>query len=772
MLRRSMIMRRVTSLVSLAIVVISTVLISPASVLADPDTTNCLYPTPADRFHLTVYAEQEIDDYDVTPLAARSYLNWRADLTPSHPNAMSYHFMVRVGEGGHRPSVDDLQTIALNNPGATWIIGNEADVIWQDNATPAAYARAYRSAYTAIKSVDPNARFMMNGVAQVSPLRLAWLNQVWDSYLTTYGQEIPVDIWNIHTYIANEMHQEWGAEIPPGIDNAVGYSNRQGTHWAEENRPGASGGTVHRSRTTGARAYFAFRGNQVTIHLGTGPDAGIAEIYLDQSATPVAEVDLYARAPGAISRTYTNLAPPGGLRQDRHNIRVQVTGRRNPSSSDTWIRVDAMQAPSTASLPGGRFEDNSPLRATIVTSVDDHDNIDLIKQQTRDFRQWMVSHGQRNKPLVNTEYGILMTEDLGFDYPRVRTFMLNSFDTFLNDMIDPSLGYPADGNRLLQEWYWFALAVEEFEGRTIHTGLYDANTHAIKALGNDFANYVQPLSQDYTDLEIFGASVTPYWTIFAGEPSLLRVQSMLRNRGNVASGPFDVRFRAGNGSLLDTQPFSGLPKRYDPGYLTTVTHDWSVVMTTPRGVRIIADEGDQVAEPCQPNNEAYVQVTPPPSTDLALSNLRADRATSPNIRATTATTLTLQVDLLNLGSVGTSDSQVQVKFWNGNPSAGGTLIGVETLTPGNVTLPASVSIQWPNLGVGQYELYARVEPVPEETNLQNNTQHLTVVLSGSTIRFPVMTVRHRTARSADELATDPPWWQLRRTAEYLPEIGQ
>lgn len=91
-----------------------------------------------------------------------------------------------------------------------------------------------------------------------------------------------------------------------------------------------------------------------------------------------------------------------------------------------------MTATSTATLPNARFEDDSPLRAMIVTTVDDHDNLDLIEQQIRDFRQWLLNDGQRNKPLINTEYGILMTEDIGFDYGRVRNFMLNSFNRFLN----------------------------------------------------------------------------------------------------------------------------------------------------------------------------------------------------------------------------------------------------------------------------------------------------------------------------------------------------
>ncbi|HSN77538.1 MAG TPA: hypothetical protein VL334_20900, partial [Anaerolineae bacterium] len=148
-----------------------------------------------------------------------------------------------------------------------------------------------------------------------------------------------------------------------------------------------------------------------------------------------------------------------------------------------------------------------------------------------------------------------------------------------------------------------------------------------------------------------------------------------------------------------------------------------------------------------------------------------DPATLPSVRPGATMTLTLQVDLLNLGSVGTAASQVQVTFWNGNPSAGGTLIGVETLTPGNVTLPATVTVQWPR-SIGRYEIYAHVEPVPEETNLQNNTQHLSVSLFGSTVRLPGVMVRSRAPSSADEQAAAYPSWQPVRTTHHLPAIGQ
>lgn len=743
------------SVLLLVILVVS--LVMPSAALADPGDTNCLYPSPTDRFGVTVFAHEQITDFNAGALRAGRYLNWRADLEPAHPGAMNYYYMLRVNDSGYRPSGASLEAIVRNNPGGIWIIGNEADVIWQDNTNPENYARAFHDAYTFIKGIDPTARFVTSGIVQVSTLRLAWLERVWNSYRATYGVNIPVDIWNIHTYLANEMHQEWGFEVPPGISNTVGYTVGTGSDWAQVADAGASGGTVNRSRTPGAKAYFAFHGNQVKVILRTGPDSGIAQIFLDRATTPAAEVDLYSETPGSVNRTFTNLLPPGGTLQDRHNVRIQVTGRKNSSSSDTWIQVDAMEAPSTAGLPGGRFEDNSPLRSRIEVTVENHDNLTLIAQQIRDFRQWMNAHGQRDKPLINTEYGILMTEDIGFDYPRVRTFMLNSFDLFLNNLTDPALGYPADGNRLLQEWFWFALSVDDFEGRVVHTGLFDGVTHAIKPLGTDFRNYTLPRVVNYIDLEMAQLVVTPYWPLFAADTSLLRIDATLRNRGNQASGPFDVAFRAGNNALLATESIAGLPKRFDPGYMRSVQYDWSVLMPGPRGVRVIADESDQVVEPCASNNELYTQVVPPGGTDLALSNLRTTPVVLPPTPPGSTTTVPLRVDLQNLGSVGTAAGQITVKFYRGDPGAGGTLLNTQTLTPGNVTLPGVVAYDWPNQAPGYYNIWVVVDGVPEESNLTNNSIHATIVVPAGVSWLPLIKERRRGFQpdSADQALPQP-----------------
>ncbi len=738
-------MTKLKSLFLILIVVLPT-LLWPTTLHAQPagpEDSNCLYPSPTDRFGVTVFTDQSIDSYNVTPLSAGRYLHWQTNANPSQPAGMRYYQLICVWEDGYSPNGETLRQIVQANPGANWIIGNEADVLWQDNVSPEAYARHFNNVYTNIVAIDPTAKFITSGIVQVSRLRLAWLERVWNTYRSLYGTDLPVDIWNIHTYIANEMHYQWGFEIPPGIPNAVGYTVHYGTDWMMATDAGASGGTVHESRTTGAKAWFAFHGTEVTLYLRTGPSGGIAEIFLDASATPVTEIDLYAATPGTISRHYTNLPDGGILMQDRHNVHVRVTGRKNAASSGTWVRVDAIGAPSTASLPGGRFEDNDPLRARIVTSVDDHDDLDQIVQQIRDFRQWMVDHGQRNKPLINTEFGILMTADVGFDYPRVRTFMLNSFNRFLNALADPNLGYPEDGNRLLQEWFWFSLTVDAFEGRINHSGLYDSQTHAIKPLGMDFANFVAPLKRDYRDLEAYSLQLTPFGPLFVGDPSMVRLKAVVRNLGNTSTGPFQAVIRLDDGTLITNWAVSNLAKRFEMGHKQELTYDWQTAIAGSRTVRLIVDEPDQIIEPCgNSNNIREAQLVVPASTDLTLSGLTTVPALLPRVAPGTTITVVLKADLKNLGGVGTAAEQITVKFWDGDPTNGGTLIGSQVVTRRNVTLPTPVSVAWSNRGPGIYNVFVTVDPVPEETNLQNNSQQFSFMVPVS-VTFMPLSVNHR-----------------------------
>jgi len=62
-------------------------------------------------------------------------------------------------------------------------------------------------------------------VSQATPLRLAYLDRVLEAYAARYGEEMPVDVWNVHGFLLREERGSWGVDIPPGesVDRGVLY---------------------------------------------------------------------------------------------------------------------------------------------------------------------------------------------------------------------------------------------------------------------------------------------------------------------------------------------------------------------------------------------------------------------------------------------------------------------------------------------------------------------------------------------------------------------
>jgi hypothetical protein len=272
------------------------------------------------------------------------YLDWTVAAHPNRPNNVEYAQMVRVPHGQPDPDLKTIGQIAQQNPGALWLVGNEMDVIWQDNATPEEYAAAYHDIYATLKQADATSQVAIGGISEPSPLRLQYLERMLQAYRDRYGQEMPIDVWNVHNFILPEQRGSWGVDIPPGFDASSGLSY----------------------------------------------------------------------------------------------------------------------------------------------SIGDHDRLDIFKQQLIDFRRWMAQHGYRDKALLVTEYGILMYADYGFDYARVRDFMLGTFE-YMRTATDPELGLPTDGNRLVQRWCWYSLADTDYP-----TGnLLDPKTRQLTSLGRDFKRYLE-----------------------------------------------------------------------------------------------------------------------------------------------------------------------------------------------------------------------------------------------------------------------------------------
>ena len=283
----------------------------------------------SDRHRFGVDVVGRIDDYDVGQLGDFGwYQTWKPEVNPVRPGGIEFVQLVRLRDD-QDPAYDlwppDWQAIdaaVAANPGSLWLIGNEPDVVSQDNCTPQEYAERYHAAYTFIKARDPSARVSAPGIVQPTPLRLRWLELVLASYEATYGEAMPVDVWNIHVQILPERRDGWGCQIPPGIPDDVG--------------------------------------------------------------------------------------------EDRQVV--------------------------------------------------DNASVEIFQEKIVAFRRWMRDNGHRQKPLIISEYGVLMPSGYGYLGGRdvelgdqmVRDFMSGTFSYCLQSS-DPELGYSPDGDRLVQRWAWYSL---------------------------------------------------------------------------------------------------------------------------------------------------------------------------------------------------------------------------------------------------------------------------------------------------------------------------
>lgn len=125
----------------------------------------------------------------------------------------------------------------------------------------------------------------------------------------------------------------------------------------------------------------------------------------------------------------------------------------------------------------------------ILYEIEDHNDIEILRQNLIDFRLWMSERGYGDKPLVISEYGILMPEDYGFTTEVLGTFLTDSFDLFLTEANET--GYAPDGNRLVQWWFWYIV----YESEYYPTGsLYDVPEERHTPLGEIWIDYLEELS--------------------------------------------------------------------------------------------------------------------------------------------------------------------------------------------------------------------------------------------------------------------------------------
>ena len=198
--------------------------------IASAQSTSSAQAEPLCRFGVNHAGAGELTSFGLAALRAGRFIDYRAD-TPARPSGMEQLRMVRLSQPNKsstnynsNPNIASLVALVQANPGEIWLIGNEPDrIIYQDDLTPEAYARAYHELRQAIKAADPTAVVVAGNIVQVSPIRLRYLDLVVAAHRDAYGQAMEVDAWGIHAFILNEQAGNWGADIPRGVSATEGW---------------------------------------------------------------------------------------------------------------------------------------------------------------------------------------------------------------------------------------------------------------------------------------------------------------------------------------------------------------------------------------------------------------------------------------------------------------------------------------------------------------------------------------------------------------------
>jgi hypothetical protein len=324
--------------------------------------------------------------------------------------------------------------------------------------------------------------------------------------------------------------------------------------------------------------------------------------------------------------------------------------------------------------------------------------------------------------------------------------MVATFDFFLGvdpEGVDPDLGYPDDGHRLVQAWAWYSLDDDTYraDGTVLSEGyngdLYrGGNNKWLTLLGQDYGNYIQQngLVTEYVDLYPEQLSLDGQDPVY-GQPITLSITTQVANYGNVTTTmPVEVQLwdgdpQLGGISLGVISTTSTVPPRYQGD--ATASMSWQTVATGTRSIHARVDPGQTVAEPREDNNSGALGFSF--YTDWAVSDLGVSAPVP--IFTGGVLTLTLAAQVENGGNTAGKDLQV-VFSEQGGPTIGTAMLEA-IQSPGSSSY---VEVTWPVDRAGLYQIRVMADPADAflEPNESDNERLASILVPSQEAYLPLV----------------------------------
>ncbi len=436
--------------------------------------------------------------------------------------------------------------------------------------------------------------------------------------LCRFGVGAGIDIAD---YPVNDLrigwYADWRATATPARPGGISY-----TPMVRFQPTGLA--PFYRAYPTGAALQAVAAANPGAIWLiGNEPDRR----YYQDSLTP----EVYARAYHDLYHEIkaadpTARAAAGGIVQPTP-LRLQYLDRvlRSylaqygvPMPVDVWnIHAFILRERSCEYFPedcwGAEIPPGIDAAEGMLYEIEDNDNLVVFKQFIGDFRTWMRSRGYQNRPLIITEFGILMPDYLGFDVPRVNAYMTATFD-YLSTATGPA-GLPDDDYRFVQYWAWYSLTDTNFNGPLF----YEAS-HTRTPFGDNFAAYTARVTPA-ANLRPAGARVQRLEDTRPGGSITATLEARVVNTGNIASvEPAIVRFYRGDpehgglqiGADVVVPPLAGCAG------VAVVTAVWADALPGLQSIWIVVDAANVVPEQNEQDNTQVVALLVAPEHRVLL----------------------------------------------------------------------------------------------------------------------------------------------------------